>query len=78
MNETIQIAIAVQNEVTREQLIAHLSAAGFDAFEEKVEELLCYIDGKNLYASHFENILSRFNLPLQQRKLKSKTGMLCG
>lgn len=48
MNNTVQIAIATDDEQVREQLIAQLSVKDFDAFEEKEHELICFIEEKNI------------------------------
>lgn len=66
MSKTIQIAIAVMDGQVREQLIAQLSAAGFDAFEEKDFELLCFIDEGKYDPFVFEEIRSVYNLKSSQ------------
>lgn len=62
MSQTIQIAIAVDDEQVREQLIAQLSTINFDAFEERDDEVLAFIDSKNFDQGRLENILSRYDL----------------
>ncbi|MCW3111435.1 MAG: ribosomal protein methyltransferase [Segetibacter sp.] len=62
MNETVQIAIAADDDQVREQLIAQLSAIDFDAFEEKDNELVAFIDSNNFDASLLEDTLSVYNL----------------
>jgi ribosomal protein L11 methyltransferase len=66
MSETIQITIEVNDEKIREQLIAQLSANGFDAFEEKDFELLGFIEGTKFNSAVLEEILFAYSLKYSQ------------
>ncbi|WP_018612120.1 50S ribosomal protein L11 methyltransferase [Segetibacter koreensis] len=58
MKNTVQITIPVEDDNTREELIAKLSAIEFDAFEEKESELDAFIDEEKFNSAQLENILS--------------------
>lgn len=66
MNETVQITIATNDEKLREQLIAQLSAINFDAFEERDNELIAFIEPQSFELSALENILTHYKLTYQK------------
>lgn len=72
MNETIEITIPVVDEGVREQLIAQFSVNGFDAFEERDDELACFIDISKYNAVILENMLSPYNLPYKENVIAAQ------
>jgi ribosomal protein L11 methyltransferase len=72
MSKTIQITIAVTDEQVREQLIAQFSASGFDAFEEKDFELICFIDEGKYDPSVFEAIVLVYNLKYSETVIEEQ------
>jgi ribosomal protein L11 methyltransferase len=72
MNDTIQIAIAVADDQLKDQLIAHFSENGFDAFEEKDNELICFIKEENLNTHFLKETLSALKLTYQQKIVKDE------
>lgn len=62
MQNTIQISIAVDDTLIREELIARLSAIDFDAFEEKDNELDAFTDEGKFDAVTLQNILDQYEL----------------
>ncbi len=72
MNNTIQITIASDDEQLREQLIAHLSAIDFDGFEEKDNELIAFINEKNLDIDSLDKILSVYNVKYSSKIIEEQ------
>src|SRR5437763_16141065 len=62
MSNTIQITIPASDDDIRDELIAQLSAVDFDAFEEKKDELLAFIDEKKFDTEVLNNIVSGYNV----------------
>ncbi len=62
MRNTVEIMIPVGNESVREELIALLSDADFDAFEERENELLAFIKEEDFDISKLEQILASYKL----------------
>ena len=62
MSNTIQITIPASDDDIRDELIARLSAVDFDAFEEKKDELLAFIDEKKFETEVLNNIVSGYNV----------------
>ncbi|MDQ6815344.1 MAG: 50S ribosomal protein L11 methyltransferase [Bacteroidota bacterium] len=61
MSNTIQIAIPCDNEEIMEQLIAQLSSS-FDAFEERMNELVAFTKQEDFDPVVLESVLSAYNL----------------
>lgn len=72
MVNTVQIVIPVNNDETREELIARLSAIDFDAFEERETELYAFIDEEKYNSSSLEHILSTFNINYTESIIKEQ------
>jgi ribosomal protein L11 methyltransferase len=72
MKDTIEITIPVTDEQVREQLIAQLSMNDFEAFEEKNNELVCFIDSANYDPVVVENILATYNLAYTKNVIKEQ------
>jgi ribosomal protein L11 methyltransferase len=62
MKGTIQITIPSADEQVKEQLVAQLSAIGFDAFEERPGELVAFIETEKFEKAMLENVLSVYKL----------------
>ncbi|MDB5248873.1 MAG: ribosomal protein methyltransferase [Segetibacter sp.] len=60
MRNTVQLSIAITDDNTKDELIARLSALSFDAFEEKENELLAFIEEINFDSTAVENVLSLY------------------
>lgn len=62
MNDTVQITLAVTDAQIREQLIARMSIADFDAFEENDENLIGFIKTGQFDQAQLESILAPYNI----------------
>src|SRR4051794_26668285 len=62
MRNTVEITIPLKDESVREELIALLADANFDAFEEKDDELLAFVQEENFNLEELENILQPYHL----------------
>src|SRR4051812_1509040 len=72
MHETIQISIPIAEEQVREQLIAELSSINFDAFEERDDELLAFIESVKFDEMVLESILTLHNLKFTKTVIEAQ------
>jgi ribosomal protein L11 methyltransferase len=62
MRNTIQVSIEVQEERTREELVAQLSEHGFNAFEERENTLEAFIDEELYIDDTLQEVLKQYDL----------------
>ena len=62
MANTIQVSINVADQVTKDLLVAALTASGFDAFEETDNQLLAFIPEENYNSETIVDLITAHNL----------------
>lgn len=72
MTNTIQVSIEVSNNQLKEELIALLSALNFDAFEEKEDELLGFLQQENFNLETVTSVLSTYNVPFNVTTIEAQ------
>lgn len=70
--KTVEIAIKVDDPQVKEQVIAQLSAIGFDAFEERAEELAAFIGADSYDDATVQKLLSVYRLAFNKTVIREQ------
>jgi len=72
MKNTVEITIAITNNAIREELIAQLSLLNYDAFEEKDNELVAFINETDFNADSLDMLVARYKLTYSKKIIEDQ------